>query len=158
MISNNKLLKGSPLQQDVNRLNWVAAMLSGQYKHGKHHLHTDGMYCAIGVAVAEAFEDYPDSNPSIAFDNKFVSNRWFIERFGVTLRAEYIQAVNDRCDDYYGVCAIVLDRCVPSMRKENLCKRLVDIVSGQVSVADKQSETVDAVQPDYVPDTNKGEA
>lgn len=154
-----KVNTNTALQQDDNRLKWVAAMLSGLYQHGKHRLHNDGVYCAIGVALAEAFEDYPNSQPYVAFDNKFVSNRWFIERFGVTLRAEHIQAVNDRCDDYYGVCALVLDRCLPSRKKEALCKRLLDLVlSEQTEEADKQSKTVDAVLPHSASDKNSGEA
>lgn len=125
-------------QQEHNCLNWAAAMLSGQYKHGKVLLYNSALdtHSALGVVLrlaghptvhANQFADvYPVSR------NRFISSVWFDRLFGLKYPPGHYQTMNDATNNYYATAVLVLSACPDSERKKQLYTDLLEQFNARV--------------------------
>lgn len=118
-------------EQERNCLDWVEAMLSGQYKHGKVLLYNASLdtHSVHGVALRLAkhpvvwgnqfAEVYPVQR------NRFVSSLWFEKRFGLKHLPSHYQTVNDMTSNYLAVCALVLNACSQTGKQRMLHNKMM---------------------------------
>ncbi len=142
-------------QQNKNTLDWVEAMLSGQYRHGKKYLYNpvNDTYSAFGVALKLAGHDrvyeslFVNTYPVVPWDQS-VSQKWFDARFGTNRQVGVIKTMNDLTNDYFAVCALLLNSCLVGERQHNLHLSMMEEYSKAKETAgtDLQSKTVDAIQ------------
>jgi len=127
-------------EQETNTFDWVAAMLSGDYKHGRYRLYNPGTgcHCAVGVAAELACgpntgvirdrQNYVFKGYDHPSSDTFVPGDWFKRRFGLRQQVEVYQSINDKTNDYYGVVALVLGQLPDSERKRELQQKLLNEV------------------------------
>lgn len=134
-------------QQNKNTLDWVEAMLSGQYVQLKRQMFipNTNLYSALGIACGLA------SWPIYAladYDRGLVSQYWFDARFGTNRQVGVIKTMNDLTNDYFAVCALLLNTCLVGERQHNLHLDMMEKYSKAKETAgtDLQSKTVDAIQ------------
>lgn len=124
-------------KQQMNVLYWVEALLSDQYKHGKHKMYDPktGCYCAIGVALLTQF--VPQMSNGEFKDLKEYgwnsTQRWFEATFGLPRNATLYSTMNDMSTNYLTVVALLL-HAVPAsttilaFRKDNLQHKFMEQV------------------------------
>lgn len=120
------------LEQEANVLNWVEAMLSGQYKHGRQYLFNPATKChsAFGVA-AEVMGVKHDPAGVFTFPLGFmsrmaVSPSWFTETFGLRRTPFVYSSINDASRNYLGVVALLLNTVPLSKRHKQLHKIMLE--------------------------------
>lgn len=107
-------------QQANNTLDWVGALLSGEYKFGRGRLFnaTTDCYCAVGVAL-EVF-DMP-----LTADSAEKSKAWFTEHFGLKNSTTFYTSINDHSQNFLAVAVLLLD-AVPN-HSATIKKRKADL-------------------------------
>lgn len=116
----------TPLQQ-TNVLNWVEALLSGNYVHGKNRLYNPetNVYSAEGVALEIAGIEKDDAGTflfgadgvKLGRHITIVPSRWFAEEFGLPHPAQLYSTMNDRSRDYLAVIALLLEAVPKTHRR-----------------------------------------
>lgn len=105
--------------QNKNTLDWVEAMLSGKYIHNKHQLFICGTNLCSALGVACMLANWPPG--AVEDANKgLVSQRWLDARFGTNRQVGVIKSMNDLTNDYFAVCALLLNSCLVGERQHNL--------------------------------------
>lgn len=107
-------------EQATNVLDWVEAMLSGKYKHGKEFLYnpTNECFCANGVAAEIANIAHDDFSGFFYFGPEYegfqnrrrVPDSWFAKRFGLRYDQNMYWTLNDRGNTYLPVVAMLLNQ------------------------------------------------
>lgn len=123
-------------QQAKNVLDWVEAMLSGQYKHGAGVLYNPATGCHCALAVGCEVMGQPRDIHGNYFGNSAVSvaDTWFEKAFGLPRDASFYAAVSDKSTNFFGVSALLLN-AVPNdyKRKKDLDKQLQAAVAASLS-------------------------
>jgi len=134
-------------QQNKNTLDWVEAMLSGHYSHNKHQLFipNTNLYSALGLACGLA------GWPMQALMDRYtgtVSQHWFDARFGTNRQVGVIKTMNDLTNDYFAVCALLLNSCLVGERQHNLHLDMMEKYreANKAPGTDLQPSTVGAIQ------------
>lgn len=117
-------------EQAKNVLDWVEAMLSGRYKHGKEFLYNPltNCFCANGVAAHLGAIDHDAFSGHFYFGSEYqglssrrrVPDSWFAQRFGLRYDQNMYWVMNDKADSYLPVCAILLNQVPLGMRQKRL--------------------------------------
>lgn len=134
-------------QQNKNTLDWVEAMLSGEWGHNKHQLYIRGTRLRSAFGVACMLADWP-TEAIVSADKGLVSQQWLDSRFGTNRQVGVIKSMNDLTNDYFAVCALLLNSCLVGERQHNLHLSMMEEYSKAKETAgtDLQSKTVDAIQ------------
>jgi hypothetical protein len=118
--------------QDKNCLDWVEAMLSRRYKHGKYELYNPFFHTHSCLGVALRVAKHPVIDGSEVFvpiypvnDIRNVSSYWFEQRFGLKYPPGHYLTVNDMTKNYLAVCSLVANSCAPSERRTVLFNSLI---------------------------------
>lgn len=151
-------------RQMHNILNWVEAMLSGQYTHGKYALYNseNDSFSALGVALD--LLDHPMTYDASDFINMYpviarqetVNEQWFDRVFSLPYGPHHYKAVNDLSNNYLACCALVLNAVpVRSERWQELHAKMMSRFRVSIgnsvektSETDAVPKTVGAVQSD----------
>lgn len=120
-------------QQYRNTLDWVEALLSGEYTHGKIRLYnpTNNTYSALGVALVlvgheRVFQNlFCDYSPVIG-RTQSVRQEWLDNRFGTNRTVGVIKTMNDLTDDYLSVAALLLNSCLAGERQSSLHRKMME--------------------------------
>ena len=124
-------------RQYNNVIYWVETMLGGydkQYKHCPVDLYDplEDRYSAFGVCLDLANHDRVNmglfANIKPIFHEQSLDQAWFDARFGTNLNVEFLRCMNDATDNYFAVCAHLLNRCYVGQYQQDLHAMLVQAV------------------------------